>query len=714
MLDKKEFNRQLDHQLFLSAIKKHFRLLPLWAIISLLTFALSQPVPAKAAGVTLSATPPSRTINQGQAATYTISINRDNYAGSVRLSASNLPSGATALLNPNPTTVKNSSLTVTTNAATPTGTFQIKVAGSASGISINPINVTLIVRPAPGVTLTAMPTAQSIIAGQPIDYKIKLTRTNYDAPVTLAATLPDGLTARFEPNPVYGNDSTMRIYSHLLPFVTKDYHIDVSIRELLLPGVRINARFNCDVNWAEQFGTTGGGDFAEDVAIASDGSIYVAGNNFNPNNNSRDAWVAKFNVNGFLIWLERLETAGDDFATEIAADNSGNVFVGGYTNGTMPDNTPVNGFDLWIAKYDSLSGNRLWVRQAGSQTEDGAGGFEIVPDNQGDGELTTFWDDQSVIVTFSFDANGSLIEQANRRHTLDTQFRDNPNDIALGPNGEVYVVGLFTNSVPQHTDGYLIKFEREGINRAWLKTIQNLSSPSDEEAMRAVVDAAGNYVYVAAKTDRSGNTDAWLLQFESDGDDGWFREEISPADDLINALVINNDGDLIVAGKTSGVLGERNGGDFDAWVARRAAGSGNLKWVRQFPVIDKDGFNAVAIAGNNDLILAGETVNFKRNLGFEDALVMRYADAWSLFSPVINNPNGLVPSSGQVSARISINGLHLTGITGVRFNGIPAEFTPRSSTLIEAIVPEGVTDGRVTVSSGCNSASSAADFDVLP
>ena len=135
-------------------------------------------------------------------------------------------------------------------------------------------------------------------------------------------------------------------------------------------------------------------------------------------------------------------------------------------------------------------------------------------------------------------------------------------------------------------------------------------------------------------------------------------------------------------------------------------------WVRQFAVDDIDGFNAVAIDGNNDLILGGYTVAFKSNVGFEDALLMRYADTGTLFYPVISATNPFSPSFGPAGGTISINGGNFLGITGVRFNGVPAQFSVFSWNRIDAVVPAGATDGKVSVSIGCGCSTSTASFDV--
>jgi hypothetical protein len=706
------FNRKKNHlaivsHLFLGNVKRVSLLTFLWASIFLVIFVLGQATSARAAAsVALSATPTSRTVNAGQATTYTINIARDNYTGNVTLSASNLPANATASFNPNPTTGKSSTLTVTTKTTTPAGTYQIKVGGSATGLTIAPINVTLIVKPAPSVTIAILPTTQSIIAGQSVTYQIRLTRTNYEGPVTLSTeNLPVGVTASFEPNPVNGNSATMRIYSHLLPFTGRDYDFEIIVPESAfpIPKAKAKLRVNCNIDWAEQFGTSQP-DFARDVAVDSNGNVYVLGESVNSANNF-DVWLAKYNSTGVQQWfVQPFGTNADDRPTEIAVDSAGNIFIGGYTFGTFPNNISRGGFDYWIAKYDN-SGNQQWVFQSGTGREDGAFGFEIVPDGSGGASFTTFTDDRRYVSTITVTSNGNFNGETS--FGVPRSFRDQPFDLALGPNGSVYIVGRIM-ATQTDEDAWIAKFDSQG-NGVWS---DQFTRSDNDIATRIVVDSSGNAFFSGTVAPMGGGQkDAWIAKYDSNGNQLWYVTEASPADDFINALTLNNSGDIIIAGMTLGVLGERNGGGEDAWAARRSGSNGSLVWVRQFPVVGNDGFNAVAVDSNNALLIAGYTDSFKNiNLGSQDALLMRYVDSPFIFRPVITS---LSQSSGRVNDVIRINGSFI-GITGVRFNGVPASFTVVSFNAIDAVVPQGATSGAITVSNGCECASSQTQFTVLP
>ena len=85
----------------------------------------------------LAVTPTGQTVPAGGTATYTVQTAAlGGTPGDVTLSASGLPSGATAAFSPNPVPAGGSStLTVTTAAGTPDGTSALTVTGTAAGVT---------------------------------------------------------------------------------------------------------------------------------------------------------------------------------------------------------------------------------------------------------------------------------------------------------------------------------------------------------------------------------------------------------------------------------------------------------------------------------------------------------------------------------------------------------------------------------------------------
>jgi hypothetical protein len=160
----------------------------------------------------LTATPSSQSVTQGNNTTYTATVTpTGGFTGSVTLSVSGLPTGATGTFSPNPLSSGNSTLTVTTSSTTPTGSFPLTITGT-SGSLTHTANVTLVVT-APVVgdfSVSATPASQTVTAGTGTSYTTTATGSGgFTGVVTWSASgLPSGASASFNPTTVTGSGSS--------------------------------------------------------------------------------------------------------------------------------------------------------------------------------------------------------------------------------------------------------------------------------------------------------------------------------------------------------------------------------------------------------------------------------------------------------------------------------------------------------------------------
>jgi hypothetical protein len=164
-------------------------------------FSLSVPPPA------------SQTITAGGSTTYSVNVGAINgFSGSVALTISGLPSGATGTFAPNPVNGSGSStLTVSTNISTPPNSYALLITGMSGSLS-HSANATLNVNPAatPDFTLSASPASQTISPGSNTAYTVTVTPQNgFNGNVAFSLTgLPAAATAGFAPTSVTGSGSS--------------------------------------------------------------------------------------------------------------------------------------------------------------------------------------------------------------------------------------------------------------------------------------------------------------------------------------------------------------------------------------------------------------------------------------------------------------------------------------------------------------------------
>ncbi len=165
------------------------------------TFVASSPA-STTPDFTITATPASRFLTPGGSAQYTITIAPfAGFTGVVNLSASGLPSGATASFNPTSVNItdatsKSATLTVDTTAGTPLGDFTLTVTGT--GATVHSTTVTLKVISPSSIDLALSKSASPNPGQVGLNLAYRLTVTNNGPAaatnVSVTDTLPAGVT----------------------------------------------------------------------------------------------------------------------------------------------------------------------------------------------------------------------------------------------------------------------------------------------------------------------------------------------------------------------------------------------------------------------------------------------------------------------------------------------------------------------------------------
>jgi len=132
-----------------------------------------------------------------------------------------------------------------------------------------------------------------------------------------------------------------------------------------------------------------GNDAGNAIAVDADGNMYITGVSnaawgapIQAHNGGVDAFVARLDSNGNLVWNTFLGGAGDDWGSSIAIDASGNVYLAGGSDTTWgsPLRAHAGDSDAFVAKLDS-SGHLVWNTFLGGSGYDE--GF-LTLDNNGD------------------------------------------------------------------------------------------------------------------------------------------------------------------------------------------------------------------------------------------------------------------------------------------------------------------------------------------
>jgi len=131
------------------------------------------------------------------------------------------------------------------------------------------------------------------------------------------------------------------------------------------------AKYNSSgvIQWQRTLGSTGT-EFSRSIAVDSSDNIYIAGES-DPTGANDGALLAKYNSSGAIQWQRTLSGDANDQWQQVKVDASGNVYVVGDTR-----SGGEGGDEILLAKYNS-SGTIQWQRLLGLGGNDGASGVSF-------------------------------------------------------------------------------------------------------------------------------------------------------------------------------------------------------------------------------------------------------------------------------------------------------------------------------------------------
>jgi hypothetical protein len=269
-----------------------------------------------------------------------------------------------------------------------------------------------------------------------------------------------------------------------------------------------------------------GDDEATAVTTDSQGNIYVTGY-ISSATTGKDFHTVKYDTTGNKQWEATYEGPADDEPAAITVDSTG-VYVTGYSAGG------TTGPDYFTVKYDPSNGNVLWQARYDGPSHLGDYATAIAVDSAGNVYVTGYsyrgqQTKHSDYCTVKYDSNGNLIWDV--RYDSRRNGMDEASAIAVDTSGNVYITGKSKESLARGEekkyDYYTVKYNSSG--RTLWEVRYNGPTNGDDEATAIALDSSGVYVtgrsmgsgnnfdYYTAKYDIDNGSTLWELRY-NDGD----------------------------------------------------------------------------------------------------------------------------------------------------------------------------------------------------
>jgi hypothetical protein len=161
--------------------------------------------------------------------------------------------------------------------------------------------------------------------------------------------------------------------------------------------------------WVANYDGPSHSEFCAAIAVDSLANVYVTGSSHNPSGYFDYATI-KYDAAGVEQWVQRYDGGGSgtdtDYPNAIVVDREGNVYVTGESDATSPFIS-----DYATIKYDA-TGNEEWVARYDGPSQGDDAATDIALDNSGNIYVTG--SSESNYATIKYDPNGALqwVEQS--------------------------------------------------------------------------------------------------------------------------------------------------------------------------------------------------------------------------------------------------------------------------------------------------------------
>lgn len=360
-------------------------------------------------------------------------------------------------------------------------------------------------------------------------------------------------------------------------------------------------------------------NYASDIAVDSSGNIFVSGYSGIWNVDYYSILI-KYNINGDTKWTRKYFSPGMTYrALDVTTDKDGNIYITGEAY-----------MQSFTIKYNT-DGDTLWTRTHIEPGYLGSRTFSIAVDSSGNVYAGGYswkttdpvWDFDYLII--KYDSSGNMLWS---RSYGNLTYNDYCKVIAIDRKSNVFLTGY--QYYPGRDFDYLtVKYNRDGIFQ-WARTY----SLGDDYVRDICIDNQDNVIITGKVSGIIGGSNYCTIKYNTNGDQLWAIQYDGPANQADDAYSITSDSlnNIYVTGRSG----------FYSWeiATIKYTTNGIEDWVTRYPGRGID----IALDKNRNIFVLGE--NYFYNTNLVDFVTIKYSQLVNILSN-----NDIIPETYRLSVK---------------------------------------------------------------